>query len=975
MNSKLKFFITVFFFVLGIFQTNFAQTGKIKGRVIDANSGEGLIGANVMIVGTSIGTAADINGNFVLANLSPGNYTLKITYVGYKDKTEKVSVVKNRASMVTAKMDWIAVKGKEVVVTAQAKGQLSAINEQLSANEIKNVVSKDRIRELPDNNAAESVGRLPGVSLLRSGGEGNKVVIRGLQPKYSKVMVDGISLPATSSSDRSVSLKSVSSYSLEGIEVIKSPTADMDGDQVAGSVNFVMRTAPKGFHYDVIAQGGYNGLREDISDYMFVGSVSNRFFNNKLGVFAQVTTDRKNLGSNQMTAGYRMLSSDTEKLNPLGITSVNLRNIFSNRKRYGGTFTLDYLLPDGKIYLKNFLSSGETETQTYREGFGSSHSFSTSDALSNQLIYVNILNYEQYISIFKIKAKVSHSYSESETPGSIGLSFNGKDMNSIDFDSKPEDVPSFSKNEYDKAIWTGLSDNEYYTKGRQITASLDFETDFSLTKQVNGKVKFGGKFRYDERSYDRNGYTGNPSVASGADYKNALIEKIPRFNDLALGTSTFKYPLFFDHNFSHGNFLNGDYTLGPVVDIGLMHDILNVMRGVYNKKLEENPNYWGTDTYSYLQKSSVIYDYSGIERLGAGYVMAEINITKNIKFIPGIRYEAKNTTYSGVFGESGPFPELKYDPVDTTSVRNNDFWLPMIHLRIKPLDWLQIRLAYTQTIARPNFRYILPNMDINNGSSRLSMNNPNLRPEQAESFDAYFSFSENHLGLFTIGGFYKNIKDKIFSRGQRVLKNPEEYNLDSTYVGYYYSTQENNKDIAYVKGLELDWQTNFWYLPGILKGLVLNVNYTKIFSETVYPRDRIETIPNPDYKRGCGCPRRITVNIDESYKDRLQNQPSDIVNFAIGYDYKGFSSRLSMNYSTDIFISSNFWPELRRLTDDYLRWDLSVKQNLPWYGLQVYLNYNNITGTIEKGHFYGGKPTIASYYGSSINLGIRWQSN
>jgi outer membrane receptor protein involved in Fe transport len=135
---------------------------------------------------------------------------------------------------------------EEVEVTAQARGQLSAINEQLSANEIKNVVSKDRIRELPDANAAESVARLPGVSIVRYGGEGAKVVIRGLSPKYNKIMVDGVQMAATGSGDRSVNMSMISSYSLEGIEVIKSPTANMDANQVGGAVNFKMKTAEKG---------------------------------------------------------------------------------------------------------------------------------------------------------------------------------------------------------------------------------------------------------------------------------------------------------------------------------------------------------------------------------------------------------------------------------------------------------------------------------------------------------------------------------------------------------------------------------------------------------------------------------------------------------------------------------------------------------------------------------------------------------
>ncbi len=951
------------------------QKGKIKGVVVDANSGEPLIGANVIIAGTSVGAAANIDGEFVLAAIKPGSYTLKISYVGYKDKIEKVTVVSNRATEIVVKLDWVAMEAGLVEVTAQAKGQMAAINEQLTSNELKNVVSKDRIRELPDANAAESVGRLPGVSLLRSNGEGNKVVIRGMQPKYSLVMVDGVPLAATDKEDRSVSMGSISSYSLEGIEVIKSPTANMDGDQVGGSVNFVMKTASEGLNYEVIAQGGYNGLRKKLSDYQFVGSISNRFLDNKLGVFAQITTDKKNMGSNSMTAGYDRGQPDASTgISPLLIRTVGLTNKFIEKTRYGGTLTLDYKLPDGKIYFKNFFTTQKSNTQKYREFFGGSHSFSTTDSKFQSLMYSNIIGYEQYVSIFKINAKLANSYSGSEVPNELRFNFKaygGTDMKSFDDDVNPEDIPNYANNIFENFTWQGIRDAESKTEGRQLMASLDFTTDFTISNQINGKIKFGGKFRYDERSYDYDRFAGSTGLPSGTDYKSAIIDRVPEMNSWILGDGI-PYPRFFDNGFSHGEFLNGAYTLGPVSNIDLMHRILDVMYSVYNE-----PNQSYSSMFSHQSKASIVSDYTGLERLGAGYLMAEIDITDQIKFIPGVRYEAKETDYNGVFGPAQTHAEIHYNYSDTSASRNNDFWLPMIHLRYEPFNWMQIRMAYTHTIARPNFKNILPTMNI--GDASLTMNNPNLRPEQAENIDVYFAFSDNHLGLLTIGGFYKNIKDKIFLRGERVLSDPSEYGLDSNHVGFLFTTQENNEDVSIVKGVEIDWQTNFWYLPSFLSGLVLNVNYTKIYSETLYPQDIVDAnFENPDYFRGCGCPRRIKKYFDESYYDRLQNQPSDIINVGIGYDYKGFSTRLSMNYSSDIFVKSDRHQENRTITDDYTRWDLSVTQKLPWEGLQVYCNVTNLSGAIEKNHRFGyggaGKPSSASHYGSTIYAGIRWRT-
>ncbi len=940
--------------------------GKIKGMVIDANSGEALIGANVMIQGTSVGTAVDLEGKFVIPNVKPGSYTLKITYVGYKPRLEKVTVLSNRSTEITVKLEWIAVEGDVVLVTAQAKGQLSAINDQLSANEIKTVVSKDRIRELPDANAAESVGRLPGVSIMRSNGEGNKVVIRGLQPKYSKIMVDGVALASTSHGDRSVSMASISSYSLEGIEVIKSPTADMDGDQIGGSVNFVMRTAPKGLNYDIVAQGGYNGLRKSLSDYMLVGSISNRFFNNKLGVFAQFTTDQKDMSSNLMGAGYSQREETPDFMDVLDLRSVSLTNTFMDRQRIGGTVTFDYLIPDGKIYFKNFFSRSNSDTRMYTERFYSAgtHSFTTTDRSNEQTIFSNIVGYEQYLSIFKVNAKISHSYSGSETPDDLVFGFSGKDVKYFEPSVEPVDVPSYAENIFDEDInWKSFERRDYSTLGRQIMVSLDFETDFSLSNQINGKIKFGGKFKYDEHSYDYNRKNANPRVASGTDYKNAIDAAIPGIN-----INSSYYSSFFDNNFEHGTFLNGEYTLGPVADVNLMHHIADIMEGVYNKNLAENPNYNGTDYYRIDRRATVIDDYSGLERLRAGYVMTDINLTKKIKIIPGVRYEEKETVYDGVWGKSGSHPEVQYDPHDTTSIRDNSFWLPRVLLRYEPLSWMQLRLAYTQSIARPNYTYILPTLDY--GDSKIYMKNTHLRPEQAESYDFYLSFSENHLGLLTIGGFYKEITDKIFTRGDRVLLNPENYNIAQEHVGKTYYTQENNTELSTVRGIEIDWQTNFWYLPSFFKGLVFNINYTKIYSKAYYPDYRIERKRNPNAP-----PRYINVTIDESYWSRLLDQPDDILNMALGYDYKGFSSRLSMRYTANIFVATSGQEEQQRFTEGLTVWDLSLKQELPWYGLQVYLNFNNITSSIDENYMNSGhKLRNKSYYGNNISFGLRWKT-
>ena len=133
--------------------------------------------------------------------------------------------------------------------------------------------------------------------------------------------------------------------------------------------------------------------------------------------------------------------------------------------------------------------------------------------------------------------------------------------------------------------------------------------------------------------------------------------------------------------------------------------------------------------------------------------------------------------------------------------------------------------------------------------------------------------------------------------------------------------------------------------------MVFNANYTRTTSEVKYPRTVIETqiIFDPSFQV-------VTYNLDSLYVDRLLDQPRDIINYSLGYDYKGFSGRLSMNYISNVFSTTNFWPGLREDTDAYRRYDLSMKQKLPVKGLELYLNISNLTEAVDITRLRGFNP-------------------
>ena len=215
------------------------ENGRIKGLVLDGVTGKPLPYANVYLEGTSLGSSTDPKGQFLILDIPTGSYTISIRYIGYKKHDEQLEVQDNQVLELNFSLNPEALEGETIDVTIQAEGQKAAINQQLSSKSIVNVVSSARIQELPDANAAESIGRLPGVSVTRVGGEGTKVVIRGMEPKYNAITVDGIRMASSDSENRSADLSMISSNMLEGIEVTKSGTPDQDAD-VLGVVSLAV---------------------------------------------------------------------------------------------------------------------------------------------------------------------------------------------------------------------------------------------------------------------------------------------------------------------------------------------------------------------------------------------------------------------------------------------------------------------------------------------------------------------------------------------------------------------------------------------------------------------------------------------------------------------------------------------------------------------------------------------------------------
>ncbi|MCB0753129.1 MAG: carboxypeptidase-like regulatory domain-containing protein, partial [Ignavibacteriae bacterium] len=524
-NNKVILFVgLVVFFLLE--STIFAQSGNIQGRVFDTATSEPLLGANITIKGTSLGAASDLEGGFIVRNIPVGSYTIEVSYIGYNSKTLEINIAGNKTLEQDFYLDLKTIESGTVTVTGQASGQLEAINRQLTSNTIKNVVSSDQIRELPDDNAATALSRLPGVSLMN----GDEVVIRGMESKLNQVLINGIQLPSTNMETRSTNLGFISSSMISSIEVIKAITPDMDANTIGGVVNLKLMEAPSDLHFDVLTQGNYNYSDRNYNNYKFWGSVSNRFFDNKLGVFLQANADRSDGGNQTASIG---LTRDGSSNLAYGQSAylTNSANFGYGRSIVdisGGSLILDYKLPNGKIVLQNTYAGNFTDQRNNIMSLdfdGTNVHYTIDRNKFGRDLWINALQAENNFGDFKVEASLAHSSTNQYTrnayspwgPGNGWTDFNnvssfkapfgvGSDGLPIRYNSAAAEAGLTLQRAY--AIFDNLntSDADSATLEGWVSSiknrfnqhlyntSFDVSTPVNFSKDITATFKTGGKY-------------------------------------------------------------------------------------------------------------------------------------------------------------------------------------------------------------------------------------------------------------------------------------------------------------------------------------------------------------------------------------------------------------------------------------------------------------------------------------------------
>lgn len=903
----------------------FAQTGFVKGTITDGGNGGSLPGTTVYLKDNpGKGTVTDIDGKYILSGLAIGEVTIVYSFLGFEDQTFTVTVTAGEPITQDVALTFASVIGDEVLVTAQALGQAKAINQQLNMESIANVVSADRIQELPDVNAAEAVARLPGVSIQRSGGEGQKVVIRGLEPKFNAITVNGVRLPANAGNDRSVDLSMVSPELLDGIEVFKSPLPDMDAEAVGGTVNLKLRKAPKERAFLVRGLAGYNDLNNYFGDYKGVLQYSQRFFKNKLGMVAQGNVEQFNRGGDITSLNWRQgeTNEQTGETAILG-SSLRLEDQAEQRRRNNASLSLDYDAGKSSFGFFGLYSNTSRDRFILQNRYepGAGIQYRGRGIESDLTLFMGTLTGVHNLGSLVVDWVASSSRSNTDTPYDFelqvrddqlpfdsGLNFTGNPLTFLDA-ANPDLDRAFLFDNFNNASQTLESNSEF---------AINLKLPFEFSKKLSGYIKAGGRYRTIERERDFLS-TGENFYHLGGDVTRRAAEAFDgelvylQANPQLIGLQNFVV------NGQEVNFQNQE---GENVDLDVVLDG-DLIRNWYEQQRD----------VLQVNRATRVNNFEVRETVTAGYLMAKLNIGKKLSVTPGVRYEYSDNEYAAARSSiADAFVGVEGFFEETFSTQNYAEILPHLHLKYEPKDWLDVRFSYATTLARPDYSFITPRARIDDNSLIITAGNPDLRHMRVENYDLSVTAYKGGLGLFSVGLFYKDVENIFIPQTIQLVDGLAEERGFPDQENYRLASFSNFPQ-SEVYGFEFDLQTNLNFLPAPFNGLVFNANYARLFSETTtffLTRENV-FFPFP-----------TVIFTENERRVRMPSQVPNILNLSLGYDYKDFSARISGIFQGTTVTEYSQNKDFDRFTQSFWRWDMSLKQKIG-ERISLFLNVNNIT--------------------------------
>ncbi len=993
--SRFVAFILVVFCV-AVVEAQSAK-GVLSGTVVD-DSGATLSGAQVTVAPMGGSAVTSQQGSFTIPDLPAGKYTVTTSYVGFAPITSDVEVSAGQTATLSVQMK-VASAAEEILVTAERPhGEAESINETRTADNLIGVMPSEVIRSLPNANVADATGRFPGVTLYRIEGEGVYIQVRGTEPRLTNVTVDGITIPAPEPQVRQVRLDIIPSDMVDSIQINKTLLANMDGNGIGASVDLRTKEAGERPSLDLYSDGGYTPIMNGRGSYDFGGTFGKRFGpDKKLGLLLNATYDYNGRGIDNIQPTLDPLSTNAVPF----YDSDTIREYRYYRTRYGFDGSLDYRVTNGtSLFARGFFSdlqdygdkwyyspvsapiTGTAANPIYPTAStkGSNPKFYTSNKRPNAAVGTLILGGRSAFSDSLLTYQISASRAyEEDSAGNPKADFSwvGATQYCNYIPSAQADLyhPHFAN--CDNTNQSPLL-NASNWQFKDITISTGINTQLNLTAQASyaksyrwwnhsGTWEAGFKFANDHQTQDSTEKVYD-SFGSSAPLMTQLLD-----------------------NFSNTDYYNGTYFGGHYGQVSKFSAAQAYTLANYQGNLDGQKT--ASDTYPNL--------FHTVEQITAGYLMNALDFGK-LHVNTGLRIEATrdltfgyNLTFFGTYnsgshtysggsssvncsGDTAPAPPAAGNCYVFTGVNNNPGYidlLPSVELRYGLNNNSSLRGVYSRGVARPDPYQLVPYVTEDSTTSPVSVliGNPNLRPEHANNYDVLYEYYLRPLGIVQGGFFFKQL-----TAPQVEVILPGGLNLSSFPSGYFPPsvqqvlaqypgdaiTQYTNGQNAYTYGLELNFQQHFSYLPGPLKGLGIQANYS-------YTASREKGLPlRSDHP----------TTIDQSPNTWKASPTYDTKRFSarVGLAYDG-ASRFSYGYVSPSYVSgadpSGLGPsgpsgDVWTLT--HFQVDAQASYRV-WHGLRAVISGLNLNNEVFG--YYAGNTTFVNqreYYKPTYTGGLRY---
>jgi TonB-dependent receptor len=905
-----------------------ASKGAIQGRVTDSSSGV-LQGATVMVMPIGARTVTDTIGEFVVAGLPPGDYTVTVTFVGFTEFTQAVTVVAGHTTRVESRLD-VSGQSEAIRVTAERpRGEADQINRERTADNIVQVLSAEVITSLPNANVADAVGRLPSVTLERDEGEGKYVQIRGTEPRLSNLTIDGVNVPSPETGVRQIKLDTLASDLVESIEINKTLQASMDGDGIGGSVNIRTKTAGEQPAALLSTLGGYTPIIGGRAVTQTSATIGKRFGPGRnLGLLLGGTYDWNGRGINDIEPSPTVTSASPH------YDSIDLRDYKYYRTRWGLTGSSDYRLSSGSnvsvrgLY-STFRNWGQKWVYTLNDGDtpAASIDWRRPDYAVGNIVGSGRHTIGQNWMTWDVSLARSRMLQSGGNGGSK-FKWNGADTACASDPGMTTNVysPTFSAScfapgpantediaNYRLSTWSPASVGESAQRNLQGAASYG---QLYHAGDRFGTLEFGGKIR-DAHKYN-DSYTTTYTVVKGV--------TIP----IAPFAGTFTDPNYYDKTYPWPA-QNVDYTL--------VQNYVQTHLSQFTVGGGPGPN-------------SSQFDLT--ERVAAGYVMNSVDLSAHARLVAGLRIESTHVDTLSFNANSGH--------VDFAAGGNYVDVLPSAAFKFSASPNTAVRLVYSRALSRPDpqdiSRAVGPVNDTQTPPT-VSLGNPALKPEHANNYDVLLEQYLSPLGLIQAGYFYKALADPIIATQTRPAAGP--------FAGFLVS-QPGNAGSATLQGVEFAYQQHLTFLPGGWGGFGLFANYSYTSSEArglPLRTDRpalLRQAPHtwnisPTYDRG-----RLSLRAGISYNDAN----------IYAYQYQNLNGEGAPIAAQDLTAGGAKGPGGDTYLYAHLQVDAQANVRVA-QGLSVVVYGLNLTNEVFG--FYNGSPQYVlqrEFYKPTFAFGVRW---